>query len=190
MATALLCGIAIYLVYRFFYRGAVFNDHFAVLNVLTCMTTAFIIMSISTNIVLSLGMVGALSIVRFRAAVKDPLDIGFLFLSIAAGLTAGAGLFPLAVIGTLSISVVYILMSLIPGKRKGFLLSVKFTGGRDVIIEMLKPYHGKIKSVIQSNDLTELNAAVSRKAVKDDLTAKLLQKSNVSSAILIEYAGD
>jgi uncharacterized membrane protein YhiD involved in acid resistance len=190
MATALLCGIVIYIIYRLFYRGAVFNENFAILNVVTCMTTAFIIMTISTNIVLSLGMVGALSIVRFRAAVKDPLDIGFLFLSIAAGLTAGAGLFPLAAIGTLSICVVYILMSLVSGKGKKFLLSVKFSCSKEDIMQAIKPYKPKIKSVISGKDYTELNAAVNKKAVGDDLTTRLMQMANVSGAVMVEYTGD
>ena len=86
MAAALVCGIVIYIVYRAFFRGAVYSESFNVLNVMTCLVTAFIIMTISSNLVLSLGMVGALSIVRFRAAIKDPLDIGFLFLAIAAAI--------------------------------------------------------------------------------------------------------
>ncbi|MDR0903728.1 MAG: DUF4956 domain-containing protein [Ruminococcus sp.] len=190
MAVALLCGIVIYIIYRVFYRGPVYNESFAVLNVITCMTTAFIIMSISTNIVLSLGMVGALSIVRFRAAVKDPLDIGFLFLSIAAGLTAGAGLFPLAGIGTLAICTVYILMSLVSNRKRLFLLSVKFTGEREPILAIMKPYRPKIKSVISSKETTEINAAVKNSAIKDDLTRLLLENEAVSSAVMIEYTGD
>jgi uncharacterized membrane protein YhiD involved in acid resistance len=190
MAVSLICGVVIYLIYRLFYRGPVYNESFAVLNVITCMTTAFIIMSISTNIVLSLGMVGALSIVRFRAAVKDPLDIGFLFLSIAAGLTAGAGLFPLAGIGTLAICAVYILMSLVSNRRKLFMLSVKFIGERDPIVEIIRVYRPKIKSIISTQETTEINAAVKNRAVKDDLTGKLLQNESVISAVMIEYTGE
>jgi uncharacterized membrane protein YhiD involved in acid resistance len=135
-------------------------------------------------------MVGALSIVRFRAAVKDPLDIGFLFLSIAAGLTAGAGLFPLAGIGTIAICAVYILMSLISNRRRLYLLSVKFTGEREPILAIIKPYRPKIKSVISSKETTEINAAVKNRAIKDDLTKLLLQNEMVSSAVMIEYTGD
>ncbi|MDE6030081.1 MAG: DUF4956 domain-containing protein, partial [Oscillospiraceae bacterium] len=107
--TAALCGAIVYLTYRFFYRGVVYSENFNILLVLTTIVTSFIIMTISANIVLSLGMVGALSIVRFRAAVKDPLDIGFLFWGIAAGLTAGAQLYWVAIIGTVCIAVIYIL---------------------------------------------------------------------------------
>ena len=93
LLTATVCGAVIYLVYRFFNRSVIYNENFNILVVLTTVVTAFIIMTISSNVVLSLGMVGALSIVRFRAAVKDPLDIGFLFWGIAAGITAGAQLY-------------------------------------------------------------------------------------------------
>ena len=92
LLTAAVCGAVIYLVYRFFNRSVIYNENFNILVILTTIVTSFIIMTISSNVVLSLGMVGALSIVRFRAAVKDPLDIGFLFWGIAAGITAGAQL--------------------------------------------------------------------------------------------------
>ena len=81
LGTAFVCGIVLYLVYKLFYQGAVYSENFGLLIVMTTLTVAFIIMTISSNIVLSLGMVGALSIVRFRTAVKDPLDVGFLFLA-------------------------------------------------------------------------------------------------------------
>ncbi|MFT3951762.1 MAG: DUF4956 domain-containing protein [Oscillospiraceae bacterium] len=96
MLSALVCGVIIYIVYKLFYRGAVYSEGMNVLNVMVCLVTSFVIMTISTNLVLSLGMVGALSIVRFRSAIKDPLDIGFLFWSIAAGITSGAGVYILA----------------------------------------------------------------------------------------------
>ena len=82
LGTAFLCGMILYVVYKYFYQGAVYSENFGLLILMTTLTVAFIIMTISSNIVLSLGMVGALSIVRFRTAVKDPLDVGFLFLGI------------------------------------------------------------------------------------------------------------
>ena len=102
LLTAAVCGAVIYLVYRFFNRSVIYNENFNILVILTTIVTSFIIMTISSNVVLSLGMVGALSIVRFRAAVKDPLDIGFLFWGIAAGITAGAQLYWVALLPPLS----------------------------------------------------------------------------------------
>lgn len=91
LGAATICGVLIYLVYRFFYRGAVYSDNFNILLIMITVVTSFIIMTISANIVLSLGMVGALSIVRFRSAVKDPLDIGFLFWALRRVLPAVPG---------------------------------------------------------------------------------------------------
>ena len=116
VAVALICSLIIYFVYKMFYRGAVYSESFNILNVMLCLITSFVITTISSNLVLSLGMVGALSIVRFRSAVKDPLDIGFLFWSIAAGITTGAGLFPFAILSTVIIAAVYILFTLMSSK--------------------------------------------------------------------------
>lgn len=90
LLTALALGILIYLVYRQFYTGVVYSRSFAVTLVGMCVLTCMVTLAISTNVVISLGMVGALSIVRFRTAVKDPLDLLYLFWSITTGITAGA----------------------------------------------------------------------------------------------------
>ena len=98
LVAALALGILIFLVYRRFYTGVIYSRTFAVtlvgMTVLTCMVT----LAISTNVVISLGMVGALSIVRFRTAVKDPMDLLYLFWAITTGITAGAGMYVLALI--------------------------------------------------------------------------------------------
>ena len=98
LIVALLLGAVIYMVYSKFYVGVIFSRSFAVtlvgMTLLTCMVT----LAISTNIVISLGMVGALSIVRFRTAVKDPMDLLYLFWAITTGITTGAGMYPLALI--------------------------------------------------------------------------------------------
>ena len=103
---ALILGSVIYLVYQKFYVGVIFSRSFAVtlvgMTVLTCMVT----LAISSNIVISLGMVGALSIVRFRTAIKDPMDLLYLFWAITSGITAGAGMYAL----TLLTAVIIILM--------------------------------------------------------------------------------
>ena len=91
LLAALALGILIYLVYRKFYTGVVYSRSFAVTLVGMCVLTCMVTLAISTNVVISLGMVGALSIVRFRTAVKDPLDLLYLFWSITTGITAGAG---------------------------------------------------------------------------------------------------
>ena len=95
MTIALLMGCLIYMVYKKFYSGVVFSRSFAVTLVGMCVLTCMVTLAISTNIVISLGMVGALSIVRYRTAVKDPMDLLYLFWSITTGITAGAEMYPL-----------------------------------------------------------------------------------------------
>ena len=98
LLAALALGILIYLVYRKFYTGVVYSRSFAVTLVGMCVLTCMVTLAISTNVVISLGMVGALSIVRFRTAVKDPLDLLYLFWSITTGITAGAGMYALGLV--------------------------------------------------------------------------------------------
>ncbi|MED4908079.1 DUF4956 domain-containing protein [Brevibacillus centrosporus] len=100
-----LIGLFIYYIYKQSFRGVVYSHSFNITLVVMAMLTCLIIMTISTNIVLSLGMVGALSIVRFRTAIKDPLDIVFMFWSIAVGIATGAGAFPVSIIGSLVVAV-------------------------------------------------------------------------------------
>ena len=191
MLSALVCGVVIYIIYRAFFRGAVYSESFNVLNVMTCMITSFIIMTISTNLVLSLGMVGALSIVRFRAAIKDPLDIGFLFLSIAAGLTSGAGLFPLALIGTLTISGVYVLFCLVGRGRRTFILVVKFAdSAKDNVLNSIKENRCKLKSCIGYGEQSELTVSLKIKGTDTTALDKVRKIEGVTSAVLMEYVGD
>ena len=98
LLVALLVGIVIDCVYRRFYTGVVYSRSFAVTLVGMCVLTCMVTLAISTNVVISLGMVGALSIVRFRTAVKDPLDLLYLFWSITTGITAGAGMYALGLV--------------------------------------------------------------------------------------------
>ncbi len=101
LLAALALGILIYLVYRKFYTGVVYSRSFAVTLVGMCVLTCMVTLAISTNVVISLGMVGALSIVRFRTAVKDPLDLLYMFWAITTGITAGANMFALVLIAAI-----------------------------------------------------------------------------------------
>ncbi len=189
LGTALLCGIILYLVYKCFYRGAVYSENFGLLILMTTLTVAFIIMTISSNIVLSLGMVGALSIVRFRAAVKDPLDVGFLFLGIAAGLTAGAGLFFIAVLGTVVISVVFVCMRMLGKGRETYLLVASYeTGAEDAVAELIRQRKGRLKSKAKDGNRVELTLVLRRDAERT--LEEILKVEGVRKATLIAYTGD
>jgi len=105
MSASLICGLAIAMVYRQAYEGILFQKSFAVTIVLMCLVTSMVIMVISGNLVLSLGMVGALSIVRFRAAIKDPIDIVYIFWSVGVGIANGVAYFSVSFIGSLFIAI-------------------------------------------------------------------------------------
>ena len=108
LLAAFILGLFIYMIYKKTFTGVIYSEPFNVSLLLLTMLTTFIILAVTSNVVLSLGMVGALSIVRFRTAIKDPLDLVFLFWAIGGGIVLGAGLFPLAIIGSILIGLVLI----------------------------------------------------------------------------------
>jgi len=191
LGTALICGLVIYLVYRFFYRGIVFSENYNILLVLVTVTTAFIINTISANIVLSLGMVGALSIVRFRSAVKDPLDIGFLFWGIAAGVTAGAGLYYPAIIGTAFIAVMYMLLVLFKVQKKSYLLIVRYSEKAEAGVgALLASTRYKLKNKTKSGGNVELTIEVKVKRNDTEIVGKFEAVEGVEMVTLLEYNGE
>ena len=191
LSVAALCGMVIFLVYRFFHRGVLYSAAFNILNVMICVTTAFIIITIGTNLVLTLGMVGALSVVRFRAAVKDPLDVGFLFWGVAAGLTAGASLHMPALIGTAFIAVIYIVLTYARLDKRAFLLITRYEAvAEDAVAAFLKKTRHKLKNKTMEGSFTELTVEV--KVRKNDVSfaEPLRGTEGVVSAVLVEYTGD
>ena len=191
MLTALVCGIIIYLVYRFCYRGIVYSDNFNVLLVMITAITGFIIMTISSNVVLSLGMVGALSIVRFRTAIKDPLDIGFLFWSIAAGITAGAGLYFVALFGTVLIAVIYIVFSLLKKEKKNYLLIIRYNAEAEKNVNaVLGGMKYRLKNKTVNGELTELTIEVKIKHNDTSSVSRFHEISGVNTVTLLEYSGE
>ncbi|MCM1111641.1 MAG: DUF4956 domain-containing protein [Muribaculum sp.] len=188
MAVAFLCAVLIYLVYRYFYKGVSYSAKFGMLLILLTMVTAFIILCISTNLVLSLGMVGALSIVRFRAAVKEPLDVGFLFFAIAAGLTAGARLYLVAVAGTVIVSLVFILCYLVINGSAAYLLVIRHTDeAAEALEEALLGHKKQLKSKIRHDGVTEETYAVSLKADSPALVDTLSAIAGVEHVVLVQY---
>lgn len=188
---ALICSLIIYFVYKKFYRGAVYSENFNILLILMCVITTFIITTISSNLVLSLGMVGALSIVRFRSAIKDPLDIGFLFWSLATGITIGAGFYPFAIMTTLIISAIYIAIYFAVSGTKTFLLVIKYENeAENAVREAL----GNVKHVLKSKSsykgATELTLQVKMKGNDTGYVQTISELEGVESAMLVEYTGD
>ena len=111
MVLAFAIGLFIFLIYKKTFSGVMYSSSFGVTLIALTLVTTFVILAVTSNVVLSLGMVGALSIVRFRTAIKEPLDIAFLFWAIAAGIVLAAGMIPLAVIGSIIIGVIILLFA-------------------------------------------------------------------------------
>ena len=191
LGIAAFCGLVVYLTYRFFNRNVLYSESFNLLIVMVTVVTAFIIITIGSNWVVALGMVGALSIVRFRAAVKDPLDVGFLFWGVAAGITAGARLYVVALIGTAFIAVLYILFTMVRLDKRAFLLIVRYGNeAEESVKNQLKALRHKLKNKTVNSNFTELTVEV--KVNKNDTTfiEPLRTTENVENVVLVEYTGD
>lgn len=138
---ALLCGVFISLLYRWTYRGLSYSTNFANTIILLTMVTSVVIMVIGDNLATAFGLVGAMSIIRFRTAVKDAQDIMFIFFALAMGLACGVGLYSVAVIGTVVIGAIFYIIvnvNLAAPRRRDFLLQVLLNGKENNTVEMQK----------------------------------------------------
>lgn len=191
LLAAFVCGMIVYAVYRFFFKGVIYNNNFNILLVMTSMVTCFIVIVISSNVVLSLGMVGALSIVRYRTAVKDPLDVGFLFWTVAVGVTCGAGLYLVSLMGTVAIALVYILLVKIRSHRHLYLLIVKYADeATDTVLRELEPIKKVLKNKTVTKGYTELTYEVRLSGDNTSFTNRLSACPGVESAVIVEFTGD
>lgn len=152
LSMAIVCLIALYIFfsYRLLTRRTFYNKNFGISLAALAIITAAIILTIQSSIVISLGMVGALSIVRFRTAIKEPMDLVFLFWSISVGIICGAGLYSLAIIASLIVTVALLVLDLIPVTKAPMLLIVGTTDldGEDALLNVVKKYskHYRVKS--------------------------------------------
>lgn len=191
MLSAAVCGLVIYLVYRFFYRGIVYSDNFNILLVMVTVVTSFIIMTISSNLVLSLGMVGALSIVRFRSAIKDPLDVGFLFWGIAAGVTCGAGLYFIGLIGTGVIGIIYILSTFAKKEKKNYLLILHYSEELESNVNaVLNAMKYRLKNKTHSKNGIELTVEIKVKNNDTSVINRFREIPEMGVVTLLEYSGE
>ena len=150
-----------------------------------------IILTISSSISLSLGTIGALSIIRFRSAIKDPLDVGFLFWSVVVGLTTGAGMVPFAVIGSLFIAFLYVLMTLMRTSRGTYLLLVRYSDeAAEDVAKVVDDLGGKLKNKTVYKDETELTVQIRFKGTDTPFLTELQEMNGVSNAVLVEFTGE
>jgi uncharacterized membrane protein YhiD involved in acid resistance len=194
LGCALVLGLLIFFVYKRTFRGVMYSVSFGVTLMALTLITTLLILAVSSNVVLSLGMVGALSIVRFRAAIKDPLDLAFLFWSIAVGIVLAAGLIPLAAIGSIIIAIVLLLTANRRPMNTPYVL-VLSVGGSDAekaadsfIQTALK--RSRIKSKTVTKDRTEVTYDVRLIGENTDFLSELLNLPNVESAVLVSYSGE
>lgn len=191
MLAAFICGMVVYAVYRKYYSGVIYNNNFNLLLVMISLVTCFMVSVISSNVVLSLGMVGALSIVRYRAAVKDPLDVGFLFWTVAIGVTCGARLFMISFAGTIFIALVFIRLVKCRIGRHQYLLIIKYLDkAADNIEEEMKNRKKRLKNKTVVGDYTELTYEMNIEEEDSSFVNVLSGIEGVKSAVLIEFSGD
>lgn len=187
-------GLFIFLVYKKTYRGVMYSAGFGTTLIALIMITSIVILAVTSNVVLSLGMVGALSIVRFRTAIKDPLDIAFLFWAIAAGIILAAGMIPLAVIGSVCIGLVLLVFVNKSTNTHPYIVILSCTDHEAEIkaTEFLAKYVTKhtVKSKSAVKGAIELNIEVRLKEDNTDFVNSLSEMAGVNSAVLVSYNGD
>ena len=187
-------GLFIFFIYKKTYAGVMYSSGFGVTLVALTMITTLVILAVTSNVVLSLGMVGALSIVRFRTAIKEPLDIAFLFWAIAAGIVLAAGMIPLAVFGSVLIGVIILLFANRRSAANPYIV-VLTCDGHESEEKALAFLRGKVKrcsvkSKSARKGAVELNLEVRLLDDNTDFVNALSELEGVQSAVLVSYNGD
>lgn len=189
-----LIGLFIFYMYKKTFKGVVYSKSFSISLIMMTCITALMIMAITSNIVLSLGMVGALSIVRFRTAVKDPIDIVFMFWSITIGIIVGAGIFKLAILGTLGVGLIIYIVNKINYEDNPYLLvvQVETKDAQKSVVDFLSNKMGKVvvKSKVVNKLGIELTLEVKVRNDELSLIDEVNDIENVTSAVLLSYNGD
>jgi hypothetical protein len=181
----------IYIVYKKCYIGVIYSHNFNVALAMMTIISAMIIATISSNITLSLGMVGALSIVRFRTAIKDPIDLIFLFWAVAAGITVGARLWVMVLLGNLCIGLAFIFMTKLKRKNVIYLLVISYEDDAfPAINAILQTFNSILRSKISRNGLTEMTVEIIMSDENTQFTEKLTAIENVHSVSLVTYSGE
>lgn len=194
MLLAFAIGLFIFFVYKKTYAGVMYSASFGVSIMAMTLITTLIILAVTSNIVLSLGMVGALSIVRFRTAVKEPLDIAFLFWAISAGIVIGAGLLPLGIIGSIFIGIVLVIFVNKKSSDTPYIvvLNLQNDKAESDCMAMIKTKTKKslIKAKTVSKDGIELTVEVRLLDMSAKLLNELLTINGVNNACLVSYNGE
>ena len=187
-------GLFIFLIYKKTYRGVMYSAGFGTSLVAMTMITSIVILAVTSNVVLSLGMVGALSIVRFRTAIKDPMDIVFLFWSLGAGIILAAGMVPLAIIGSVCIGLILLVFVNRKSHTHPYMVVLSCVN-HDVEVRAKEFLEKNVtRSVVKSKSAVkgaiEINIEVRLKEDDTDFIGILSEMPGVNSAVIVSYNGD
>lgn len=193
IVTAFGLGLFILFIYKLTFRGVIFSRGFAFSLVLLAMVTALVIRTISSSLALSLGMVGALSIVRFRTAVKDPVDTIFMFWAISAGIMMGAGLYIVGAVACGIMGALYFIVTVLLKKKKAAYLLIirfdpKYTSNVKWVLSKL-PNH-KIKSKTMTRNGAEIAVELELDENVNKLVDSILEIEGINDASLVSYEGE
>ena len=194
LGVSFIVGMFIFYVYKKTFQGVLYQRSFNVSLITVSMVITLIIMTISGNLVLSLGMVGALSIVRFRTPIKDPLDLVFIFWAITVGIANGVGYFNISIIGSIVMTLVILIMTRRQEEEQPYLFVLQVPNGMDssiVIGEVKKSVERyMMKSNTITDDYEEITAEVRLKGDDTSFIRRLHEENKVLKAALITYSGD
>lgn len=194
LGLSFVLGLFIFFIYKKTYQGVMYSDSFGISLIAMSMITSLVIIAVTSNVVLSLGMVGALSIVRFRTAIKEPMDIAFLFWAIAVGIVLGAGLLPLAIIGSVIIGIIIVVFSTRKAGDTPYILVVNCVDeSTEIAVKELIDKEAK-KNLLKSKSVNKLGIELTFEVrIKNDDTHFVNQISTaagVSNAVLVSYNGE
>ncbi|WP_066875503.1 DUF4956 domain-containing protein [Clostridium mediterraneense] len=195
LVLAFILGLLIMQVYKKTFKGVMYSEGFGVSLMALTLISTLIILAVTSNVILSLGMVGALSIVRFRSAIKEPLDIAFLFWSISVGIVLGAGLISLAVIGSIFIGIIMVLFVNKKTVDNPYILVVNCENDNserralDLISNSVKKYVVKSKTVSPIGGI-EMSVEIKLKETTTSFVNELSTVNGISNVVLVSYNGD
>ncbi|MBU3812678.1 MAG: DUF4956 domain-containing protein [Candidatus Niameybacter stercoravium] len=194
LGLAFVLGLFIFLVYKKTFNGVMYSASFGISLMAMTLITTLIILAVTSNVVLSLGMVGALSIVRFRTAIKEPLDIAFLFWAITVGIVIGAGLIPLAFFGSLFIGIIMVIFVNKKTSDNPYILVINCCNDEAEKLVMGTVEKNVKKHMIKSKTITASNIELSIEIRLKDKTTQFINQisdlKGVTSAVLVSYNGD
>ncbi len=187
-------GVFIFFIYKKTFSGVMYSSSFALTLIALTMITTVVILAVSSNVVLSLGMVGALSIVRFRTAIKEPSDIAFLFWAIAVGIVLAAGMIPLAIIGSVIIGIIILIFANKKSSDNPYIIVINCADhdseirAKEFLAEQVS--RAVIKSKSAQKGAIELNYEIRLKDDNTDFINILSEMQGINSAVLVSYNGD